>query len=360
MMFPALGSAEAGSTIQLRGRCRIASLASVVGPMEGRGPLGEFFDLVTEDDLLGQSSWEKAEREMLLQSIRIACQKADLTPDDAQMLLAGDLLNQLITSGYAARSLDVPYLGLYSACATFVESLFLGAVLVEGGFCERVICATSSHHNTAERQYRLPTEFAAQRPPEAQWTVTGAAAFLLCDGGPTQAADEVQARVMAATMGRVVDYSVSDTYDLGSAMAPAAADTLIRHLSNTGQDPEDFDLILTGDLGKLGSRLTRQLIQKSRGIKLSRGNCWDAGRLIYSSEQKVQAGGSGCACQPVTFAGYIWKMAKELDLQQVLLLGTGALHSPVACQQGESIPAVAHAVELHFAGVQAGEKPSIT
>lgn len=358
MTFPVLGSTGAGSTIRMKGRCRITSPASVVGPKEGRGPLGQFFDLVVEDDLLGQSSWEKAEREMLLHSVRTACEKVNLTPEDAQLLLAGDLLNQTITSGYAARSVDVPYLGLYGACATFVESLFFGAALVEGGFCDPVVCATASHHNTAERQYRLPTEFAAQRPPEAQWTVTGAAAFVLSGSRSSASEGELEARVLSATVGRVVDFSVSDTYDLGSAMAPAAADTLLRHFADTGRGPDDFDLILSGDLGRLGSELSRELVQRNAGINLSPDNYWDAGVLIYSSEQNVNAGGSGCACQPVTFAGYIWKVARKLQLGRVLLLGTGALHSPVACQQGESIPGIAHAVEIGFTAVnkQAGEQ----
>ncbi len=355
-----LGDMSGASHIDFDGGCMIVSCASVVGPKEGRGPLGEYFDEVTEDDLLQQSSWEKAERKMLAESARLACAKIGLTTENVQFLLAGDLLNQIITSGYAAREIDVPFLGLYGACSTFVESLLLGACLVEGGFAESVICATASHHKTAERQYRLPTEFASQRPKESQWTVTGAGAFVLAGCPRSEDIQDNQispgAVVVSATPGRVVDFEVKDPFNMGAAMAPAAADTLLRHFSQTGTGPEDYDLILSGDLGRLGYALTVRLMQKSKGIDISGDNFKDAGILIYSKEQKVNAGGSGCACQPVTFAGYIWDMVDKWDLQRILLVGTGALHSPVACQQGETIPGIAHVVELEFTQTNSCER----
>lgn len=315
---------------------RVISVATVAGPMEGSGPLGRQFDLVLHDTLAGCPSWEQAECKMLTAAINLCLEKAGLDAENVDLLISGDLLNQIISANYAARQTGIPFLGLYGACSTMSEGMLLASAILDGGFAEYVIVATSSHHNTAERQYRYPTEFGNQRPPTSQWTVTGAAAVLLTSR-PVDAP-----AVTCATVGKVVDMGIRDPNDMGSAMAPAAADTIYQHLVDTGRRPDDYSAIYTGDLGRIGKKLTLELLQRS-GFDLSQV-LEDCGLLIYSPSQDVHAGGSGCACSGLVFCSTILPRLQGESLSRVLLVATGALHSPLSVQQGESIPAIAHAV----------------
>jgi stage V sporulation protein AD len=317
----------------------ILAASSVAGPFEGQGPLGGSFDEVTADTRLGQPSWEKAERTLLVRAVNRLAAKAHLRLDDIELLFAGDLLNQLVTCSFAARDLDIPYAGVYAACATLTLGFWLAAAAVAGGAAGRVAVAVVSHHDAAERQYRFPVEFGNQRPPTATWTATGAAAFLL--GGEGGAV-----HLTAATMGRVVDLGVTDPFDMGSAMAPAAADTIARHLEDTGRRAGDFDLIATGDLSRVGRPLAEELLRR-RGIDVSLADCGI--RLYDANRQDVHAGGSGAACSGLVLAGQLLPALQRRELRRVLLVSTGALHSPTTYQQRETIPGVAHAVCLEAA-----------
>lgn len=315
----------------------IVATGSVAGPREGKGPLGSTFDLSYEDTLAGETSWEKAESRMLRQAGDIALAKAGMTDADIDFLIAGDLLNQIISSAYMARAHDVPYLGIYGACSTMGEGLGLAALLVSGGFARNVLVGSSSHHDTAERQYRYPTEYGYQRVPASQWTVTAAGAAVVSRQGTGP-------RIEAVTIGRVQDYGVSDANDMGSAMAPAFADTVKRHLADMSRKPSDYDVIFSGDLGRVGSAVGDHLL-KQVGIEVE-GIHQDTALLIYDMRPEVCSGASGCGCVASVFAGKIWTELANRALKRVLLVPTGALHSPTACQQGESIPGIAHAVSL--------------
>lgn len=315
----------------------IIAASSVVGPREARGPLGAYFDLAYDDTLCGETSWEKAEMRMVRQAVDIAMAKAGLNESLVDFLLAGDLLNQIICASYMARDFDIPFLGLYGACATITEGLAVGSFLVAGGFARNVVVASSSHHDTAERQYRYPTEFGYQRVPSSQWTVTAAGALVISDRA-------VGPYVEAVTVGRVQDYGIGDPNDMGSAMAPAFADTVWRHLSDMGRQPADYDLILSGDLGQVGVKVARKLLRQ-KGIDLEAVH-QDSALMIYHMTPEICSGASGCGCIASVFAARIWPTLCSGDLKRILLVGTGALHSPTTCQQGESIPSIAHAVSI--------------
>ena len=314
----------------------IAAAANIVGPMEGDGPLAAQFDWIMEDILFGELTFERAESKMLRESAKLALRKINWQPQEIDFFLAGDLLNQIISANFAARSIEAPFLGLFGACSTFAEAIMIGSMLIDGGFAARVLVASGSHHNAAERQFRFPIEQGVQRPPFAQWTVTGSGALALADQGQGPV-------VTRGTAGKVVDLGIADPNNMGAAMAPAAADTLINHFQDTGSAPSDYDLILTGDLGTVGSEALKNLM-KMQGYLLE-GNYCDCGTLIYDlARQDVHAGGSGCGCSSVVFTGSIWKQLNQGRYRKVLLEATGALMSPTSSQQGETIPGVAHAV----------------
>lgn len=315
----------------------VVSTGSVVGPREGKGPLGPLFDLSYHDTLAGEVSWERAEARMLRQAGDIAMEKAGLTDEGVDFLLAGDLLNQIVSSNYVAREHDIPYLGLYGACATIGEAMGIASFLIRGGFARNVLACTSSHHDTAERQYRYPTEFGYQRVPASQWTVTAAAAAIVSATGRGP-------RIEAVTIGRVQDYGVKDANDMGAAMAPAFTDTVRRHLADMGRKPADYDAIFSGDLGKVGSGVALALL-KQKGLDLCSVHR-DTGLMIFEMKPEIASGASGCGCVGSVFAAKIWRDLRDGTLRRVLLVPTGALHSPTSCQQGESIPTVAHAVSL--------------
>ncbi|NLW40613.1 MAG: stage V sporulation protein AD, partial [Tissierellia bacterium] len=263
---------------------------------------------------------------------------ANLSTSDIDYLFSGDLLNQITSSSYTARQLEIPYFGLYGACSTMTESLSLGAMAIDGGFANYVVCATSSHFSSAERQFRFPLEYGAQRPLTSQWTVTGAGATVLSatGNGPY---------ITYITTGKIKDYGITDANNMGSAMAPAAIDTITQHFQDTGYSPDDYDLIITGDLAAVGKKILLDLMGK-KGYDLSK-NYTDCGVKIFDGvEQDTHAGGSGCACAAVVFNGYIYKEMIKGNLNRVLLVATGALHSPISTLQGESIPGIAHAVTI--------------
>lgn len=325
------------STCVFREMPVIVSAAAVCGPKEGKGPLGPGFDLIYKDTLAGENSWEKAESRMARQAVEIALAKASLSNNDVDFLFAGDLLNQITASGFMGRELNIPFLGIYGACSTMIEGMGLAAALVAGGFARRAVAAASSHHDTAERQYRYPTEFGYQRASTSQWTVTGAGAAVLANEGSGP-------RIESFTAGRIQDYGIIDPNDMGSAMAPAFVDTLCRHLEDMSRGPQDYDLILSGDLGRIGSTVARHLL-KEKGIDLT-GVHEDSGLLVYEMTPEICSGASGCGCIATVFAAKVWKELSAGKLKRVLLIATGALHSPTTCQQNESIPSVAHAVSV--------------
>jgi len=317
----------------------IIAVASIVGAREGEGPLGKTFDQVVYDNYYGEKTWEKAEQRMLLETMQKALEKANLQGKDIDVMLAGDLLNQIISANFTARALAIPYLGLYGACSTMYEGLALGAMLIDGGFAEKVLIGSSSHYCTAERQYRFPIELGNQRPMTAQWTVTGAGAVVLAreGNGPV---------VTHATIGKVIDMGQGDPQNMGAAMAPAAADTIIQHLQDTARNPDYYDLIITGDLGVYGKKLAEQLVAQN-GYDISE-RYTDCGILIYSAAQDVHAGGSGCGCSAVVTCGYLIESLKSGKYKRLLGIGTGALLSPCSTQQGETVPGIGHAVVIEM------------
>ena len=328
-------------TICLPMKPAICAGAACVGPKEGEGPLGAVFDRVMEDELYGQQSFELAERQMVLDAARMAIQKARFRESDIQFFMGGDLLNQIISASFAARELAVPFIGLYGACSTMSEGLCLGSMLVDGGHADHVLCVASSHFCTAERQYRFPLEYGNQRTPTAQWTVTGAGATLLSLSPRTAP----MARITHVCMGRVVDLGVTDANNMGAAMAPAAADTLLSLFEDTRTAPTDYDLIVTGDLGQIGRYLLLKLMLE-QGMPLKENACQDCGLLIYEQEQDTHAGGSGCGCSASVLNGYLLPRLQSGELRRIIFMSTGALMSTTSSQQGESIPGVAHAVVL--------------
>lgn len=315
----------------------IAAVASVAGPMEGKGPLGEAFDRVLADDLQGEKSWERSEARMLEDAVDLAVSKLGWTTQDLDIMLAGDLLNQIISANFAARSLAVPFLGVYSACASFTQALGLGAALIGGGFFSKVGAGTVSHHWTAERQLRYPTELGVQRAPTQQWTVTGGGAAVLTAHGSGP-------RLTHVTFGKVVDMGLKDPNDMGAAMAPAARATILRHLDDTGRQLHDYDLIVTGDLARVGLALLADLLTEAGQDPADRLD--DCGLRMYSPDQDVHSGGSGAGCAAAVFAAHFYPQLVKRQLQRLLFVATGALHSPTSHQQGETIPTVAHAVAL--------------
>lgn len=326
-----------GQSVQLSNPPVLTGYGSVVGTMEGQGPLGDSFDRVEEDDRFGQSSWEKAETAMQQEALTIALSKAKQPLSKLDHLFAGDLLNQCIGASFAARELGIPYFGLYGACSTMGEGLSLAAMLVDGGCSSLCGVMTSSHFCSAERQYRTPLEYGGQRTPTAQWTVTGAGAVVLAREGKGPYITHI-------TTGKVVDKGITDANNMGAAMAPAAYMTLKAHFRDTGRSPGFYDLIVTGDLGQLGMELVIDLFQRD-GIALP--HYTDCGAMIFDPlRQDVHCGGSGCGCCASVLAGHLLNGMRDGRWQRILFCPTGALLSPVSCQQGESIPAICHAVAL--------------
>ncbi|MBU5485507.1 stage V sporulation protein AD [Clostridium sp. MSJ-11] len=327
-------------TIRIDSKPRIISAFSIVGPKEGEGPLKDYFDVVVNDDLIGEDSFEKAESTLLYKAVTESIKKANLKEENIDFLFAGDLLNQLASSSFAARDMNIPFFGLYGACSTMTESLSLASMAMDGGFANHVVAATSSHFSSAERQFRFPLEFGSQRPPSAQWTVTGSGSMVLGKEGNYP-------YVTYVTVGKVKDYGITDANNMGAAMAPAAVSTLYNHFKDTGRNPKDYDVIATGDLGKIGKKITIELL-KDYGYDIS-SNYIDCGEEIFDNEnQGTDSGGSGCGCSAVVYCGYLYNNMLSGKFKRVLVVSTGALMSPTSSLQGETIPGIAHAVAIEY------------
>ncbi len=334
-MIKSLGS----STMQFSELPKIMGFGSVAGKKEAQGPLKEDFDKVFYDMHAGQKTWEKAESTLQKEALSIALQKAQYNAQDISYLFAGDLLNQCISSSYGLKDFGIPYLGQYGACSTMVQGLIMACVMVEAKACFLAACVTSSHFCSAERQYRFPLDYGGQRPQSSQWTVTGA-------GGCIVSGDKTKEKpsVKYATVGRIVDLGVKDQNNMGAAMAPAAADTLIRFFKDTCTAPSDYDMIYTGDLGKIGSKLLYELLSKE-GFDI-KNNHKDCGVMIFDEEADVHSGGSGCGCCASVLCGHILKKVANREMSNILVMATGALLSPTSVSQKESIPSIAHLVNI--------------
>ena len=325
-------------TVALEKPAVILSHAAVGGKQEGEGPLSEYFDHLCEDSFFGEKTWEKAEIAMQKLALSKALEKATLSPGDVDYIMAGDLLNQCIGTSFGLRDFGIPFYGLYGACSTMGESLALGSLLIAGGFAGRVGAMTSSHFCTAERQYRMPVPYGSQRTPTAQWTATAAGCVILGDGGDGP-------KVTAVTCGKIVDKGICDVNNMGAAMAPAAYDTLAAHFQATGTGPEDYDLVVTGDLGVLGHQIVTEFFQQD-GVDMSK-NYQDCGMLLYDiQKQDMHAGASGCGCSASVLCGYLLRQMEEGKLHKLLFAPTGALLSPTSSFQGESIPGICHALTI--------------
>ena len=324
-------------TIFFKNKPRIISTGTIAGPKECAGVVGKYVDKALADDMFGDSTYEKAECKMLSYAISQAIQNARLEEKDVDLLISGDLLNQIISASFAARDFNIPFLGVYSACSTMSESMAVAASLIDGGYFQKIVAATGSHFSSAERQYRYPLELGNTRPPQSQWTVTGAGATLIANQGSDIA-------ITCATFGKVVDFGITDVNNMGAAMCPAVASSLLQHFRDTGRKPEYYDLIVTGDLGALGSRLLKDLTWE-KGVDIQ-PNHVDCGEIIYNVVEDEFQGGSGAGCSAVVFNSYILDKIKKRELNKVLFAATGALLSTVSSGQGESIPCISHVVAI--------------
>lgn len=327
-------------TVKFENPPKIIATHSIVGPKEGQGPLSSYFDQILSDDTCGKETFEKAESEMMFTAISESLKKAKLKECDIDYLFSGDLLNQIISSSFAAREFSIPFFGLYGACSTMSESLSLGAIIMDGGYAEHIVAATSSHFSSAERQYRFPLEYGSQRAQSAQWTVTGSGAVVLGHEGNYP-------EITYVTTGKVKDFGQKDANNMGAAMAPAAVDTIVAHFKDTGRNPDNYDVIATGDLGIIGKELADKLIlEYGYDIKEQHIDCGE--KIFDNKNQNTASGGSGCGCSAVVFTGYLYKKLMKKEIKKVLLVSTGALMSTTSSLQGETIPGIAHAVAIEM------------
>ena len=316
----------------------ITAWASVAGKKESEGPLGSYFDIKNNDAYFGQKTWEQGEKRMQQLALQTVAKKAGMNPKDFGLVLSGDLLNQCIGSSFCLRNMGIPHLGLYGACSTMSEGLLIGSMIVGSGYMDHVVAMTSSHFASSERQYRFPLGYGGQRTPTAQWTVTGSGAALLSQVGTGP-------KITACTIGTVVDLGITDANNMGAAMAPAAYETIKIHFDELDMRPEDYDLIVTGDLGQLGKEALLALARRD-GFSLG-GRLIDCGTMVFDlQKQDVHSGGSGCGCSAITLCGYLLDKLRKGKLKRILFCGTGALLSPTSTQQKLSIPGVCHAVSI--------------
>ena len=326
-------------TIKFDNPPTILDCASIVGPKEAQGPLAEYFDQTLEDEFWGEKTWEKAESKIIKETVNTVISKSGVPSDQIDLMIAGDLLNQCISSSFGLREANIPFLGVFGACSTFVESMCIGSICVES-FAKNVLCATSSHFCSAEKQFRFPLELGNQRTPTAQWTVTGSGAAIITQSG-------MGPYITHITPGKIIDMGIKDANNMGAAMAPAFCETLITHFLDTGRSPSYYDAIISGDLGHIGKEIAIDLA-KSQGYNI-KSNYNDCGVLIFDKEkQDTHSGGSGCGCCGSVFSGYFFKQLKAKKLKKVLLIATGALMNSTSSQQGESIPGIAHAISIEI------------
>ncbi|MBR5816424.1 MAG: stage V sporulation protein AD [Anaerotignum sp.] len=342
-----MGKRIGKQTVKLSQGVSIISAASTVGPKEAEGPLGKYFDQTIEDMMFGEESWELAESKFVEKNMELAMQKANLKSQDIDYVLCGDLLNQCTGSTFGIKDLDIPFFGLFGACSTMGESMSLGAMLIDGGFAEHVLTGASSHFCAAEKQFRFPLPLGTQRPPTSTWTVTGDGAVVL------SVKREDVPKIVEITTGKIMDMGVTDVNNMGAAMAPAAASVLKAHFEDTGRTPQDYDVIVTGDLGSVGKQLVVELMAKE-GYEMDE-RYTDCGIEIFDAEkQDTHAGGSGCACSAVTFCAYFYPKLLSGEIGRMLFIPTGALMSPTSAQQGQSIPGIAHGIVIE--GCRKGAK----
>ncbi len=321
----------------------ITESASVVGTKEGEGPLGNLFDMVGEDDLFGAHTWEEAESSLQKDALYLAIGKARLQPADIRYLFAGDLLGQSIASSFGLLSYQIPLFGLFGACSTCGEGLGLGAMAVHAGFAQHVACVTSSHFASAEKEFRFPLDYGTQRPLSASWTVTGSGAFIL--SAKQQGTQRARAKITGMTSGKIIDYGIKDSMNMGCCMAPAAADTICQNFIDFNRKPEDYDKIITGDLGQIGQKALLDLL-RDKGYDIDAQHT-DCGIEIYDAkEQDTHAGGSGCGCAASVLSAYILRQLEQNVWKRVLFVPTGALMSKTSYNEGQTVPGIAHAVVL--------------
>lgn len=341
------------ASVRLQKPVYILNSASVVGTKEAQGPLGLLFDKTGEDDMFGCATWEEAESKLQKDAVNLALEKTGVSPEDISFIFAGDLLGQSIATSFGLSAYNIPLLGVYGACSTCGESLALGAMNIAGGFSEKVVCVTSSHFASAEKEFRFPLEYGNQRPLSATWTVTGSGAFVL---GGDEAANQMRlsgkghprAKITGLTVGKIVDYGLKDSMNMGACMAPAAASTLEQHFIDFNSQPDDYDKIITGDLGKVGQRVLIDLLME-KGYDIFTRHM-DCGIEIFDSDsQDTHAGGSGCGCSAVTLSAYILKQLEEGNWKKVLFMPTGALLSKTSFNEGKSVPGIAHGIVIEKA-----------
>lgn len=327
-------------TWEFRSKPTIIGAATVVGPEEGDGPLSSSFDFIYDNLEIDEKTWEKAERKLLQHASSLALMHAGITKEQLQFFIGGDLMNQIISATFAARDIAAPYLGVFGACSTSMESLAIAAMIVDAGGAKYAMAGTASHNCTVEKQFRYPTEYGSQKPATAQYTITGSGCAVVSSSGTGP-------RITHATIGRIQDMGIKDPFNMGAAMAPAAADTIVAHFRDTGRGPEDYDLIVTGDLASVGHAIVKDVLSKD-GLSMDKTEFNDCGLMIFDRDRQnfVMAGGSGCGCSAVVTYGHIMKKMRQRELNRVLVVATGALLSPLSYQQGESIPCIAHAVAL--------------
>lgn len=326
------------ASIEFRKKPRILGASSVVGPKEGEGPLGKLFDQVEQDDKFGKKTWEEAESELQKRAAELVIQKAAVAKPSIRYLFAGDLLGQDIATSFGLLDMNIPLFGLYGACSTMGESLSLGSIVMSAGYADYVMCLTSSHFASAEKEFRYPLEYGNQRAASATWTVTGSGAVILGQEGGF-------AQIAGITTGKIIDYGVRDSQNMGAAMAPAAADTIAQNLQDFEILPSEYDKIITGDLGKVGQRALIDLL-KNQGYDIEKQHM-DCGLEIYNMEaQNAEAGGSGCGCAAVTLCSYVLRMIQEKTWKKILFVPTGALLSKTSFNEGQTIPGIAHAVVI--------------
>lgn len=325
------------STLVTENSPKICSYASIAGKKEAEGPLGKYFDMTISDSYIGEKSWEKAESELQYEAINLALTKNKIKTEEIDVIFAGDLLNQCISSVFSVRGMDIPFLGQYGACSTMAQTLLMSSIMVDTGCARKAIAVTSSHFCTAERQFRLPLEYGGQRTPTAQWTATASGCVVVGNEG--------EIKIERLCMGKIIDLGIKDVANMGAAMAPAAANTLCEFFADTDTKPDDFDYIFTGDLGQIGSDLLYKIMDKNNiDIKKVHKDC---GLMLFDNKkQDAHAGGSGCGCSASVLCSYILNEMEKSNKMRILFCATGALMSPVSSQQGESIPSICHLVEL--------------
>ncbi|BAB05288.1 stage V sporulation protein AD [Halalkalibacterium halodurans] len=332
-------------TWEFENRPVILSSAATAGPFEANGPLADDFDILFEDMWLGEDSFEKAQKVLIEEAAKTAIEKAGIQNDDIQFVFAGDLLNQMTSTSFACRSLCIPYFGLFGACSTSMEGLALAAFVINHSGANYVLTGSTSHNAAIEKQFRYPTEYGAQKPPTAQWTATAAGVGVVAKVGSGPV-------VTSATIGKVVDMGLSDPFNMGEAMAPAAADTIEMHFQERGVGPDYYDLIATGDLGKIGLPIVKEMLEQ-KGYSFNDGQLNDCGLMIYRDGQPVLAGGSGSGCSASVTYGHLLNRMKKGEINRMLIVATGALLSPMSYQQNETIPCIAHAVSIEAGGALA-------